>query len=369
MTRNSQGFCRALAAVALAVAVSGCAAVNRRIDHWALESKARMVLGQKLTWHPGIALPFRTEADLEALTRPAALPDVSLLPLSRHRMDDPGLVQEELRFTSRIALRFPEARVARAYVYRRGPLGARPALLWVPGQHVSDRDFGSLERFFEKALDRGLDVVFFVPPYHLERTPEGFGSGDAFLATDFIDHLNAFAQELSDLRALTAWLRARGVSELGAVGSSMGGTMVLRLIGWEPLFEFVTALQPVIDWNALIRRPEMAPVRARLSEQGVSDEDVMLVYQAIDPRTARPKISPARISLLYGRYDLIAPEGPLLSLKRLWGVERVCVYERGHAFITLGTQPYRDLGRSFDADLSALRWRRFLQQVLEGRRH
>ncbi|HEY3450516.1 MAG TPA: prolyl oligopeptidase family serine peptidase [Myxococcales bacterium] len=358
---------RAVAAAAALLLANGCAALNQQVDHWALEMKAQMVLGQKLTWTPGVDLPYRSSEELERLTRPRGLPEVSFTTLEpRHRLDDPTLVQEELRFTSAIPLRFPEAAVAKARVYRHGALGERTVLLWVPGQNVSERDFASFGAYFDQALQRDVDVVFFVPPYHLDRTPQGYGSGDAFLATDFIDHLHAFAQELSDLRSLTAWLRSRGVKDLGAFGGSMGGTMVLRLIGWEPLFDFVTAMQPVVDWNALIRRPEMEPVRARLRVQGVSDEDVMLAYHAIDPRTAgAPRISPQRISLLYGRYDLIAGEGPLLSLKRQWGVGRVRVYDRGHAFISFGGRPVRDVGASLEADLRALRWRRYILELIE----
>jgi hypothetical protein len=336
------------------LAGSGCAAINRQMDHWALQYKAQMVLSRSLAFEPGAALPFHGADELERLSRPPRALQVAVAPLSRHRLGDASLTQEELSFDSAIPLRYPESNVARAYVYRQGALGARPVLLWVPGQHIAERDFESLHEFFGRALAAGFDVVFFVPPYHLDRTPAGFGSGDAFLATDFPDHLRAFAQELCDLRGLVAWLRARGVKELGAFGSSMGGTMVLRLVSWEPAFEFVTVMQPLVDWVALLRREEMAPVLARLRAQGVSDEDIVAVYQAVDPRNGRPQISSARICLLYGRYDQIALEGPLLSLRRLWGIRRLKVYERGHALITQGSRVYRDLGESLREDRAAL---------------
>lgn len=351
---------RAVLVAASLALLGGCAAVNHQVDHWALQMKASSVVGQAPTRVPGAQLPYRSSEELEKLTRPSGLPEVSVGELSeRHRLDDPGLVQEELRFASAIPLRFEEAAQAKAYVYRHGALGERAVLLFVPGQNLSERDFGSLGELFEQALRRGMDLVFFVPPYHLDRTPAGYASGDAFMATDFVDHLRAFAQELSDLRALTAWLRARGVSELGAFGGSMGGAMVLELVGWEPLFDFVTAMQPVIDWNAVLARPEMAPARSRLREQGFGDEDVAAAYHAFDPRTApAPRISPRRISLLYGRYDLIAPEGPLLALARQWGVDRIRGYDRGHALIGFGGKPARDLGACLDEELRVLRLRR-----------
>jgi hypothetical protein len=358
MTRHLQG--QAVLALWLWAGLGGCgcAAINRQVDHWALQYKASMVLTRSVAFEPGAALPFYSAEELERLSRPPGPLAVAVAPLSRHRLGDTSLTQEELSFPSAIALRFPESNLARAYVYRQGELGARPVLLWVPGQHVAERDFPSLTEFFERSLAAGFDVVFYVPPYHLERTPAGFGSGDAFLASDFPDHLRAFAQELGDLRGLVAWLRARGVKELGAFGSSMGGTMVLRLVSWEPAFEFVTVMQPLVDWVALLRREEMAPVLARLRAQGVSDEDIVRVYQAVDPRNGRPQISAARISMLYGRYDQIALEGPLLSLKRLWGVRRLRVYERGHALITLGSRVFRDLSESLRVDRAALEFHR-----------
>ncbi|MGC4119181.1 MAG: hypothetical protein QM765_32365 [Myxococcales bacterium] len=44
---------------------SGCAAINQKVDHWALEMKADMVLGQKLTWTAGVDLPYRSSEELE----------------------------------------------------------------------------------------------------------------------------------------------------------------------------------------------------------------------------------------------------------------------------------------------------------------
>lgn len=354
------------AAVAI-VAGLGCAAVNRQADRWALELRACKIADQQVAERPGMGLPFRSSEELEEMSRPRTLPVVAVTRLSKHRLDDPTLTQEELTFPSAVAVRFSESQTVHAYVYRHGALGARPVLLWVPGHSVSDGDFFVLRRFFDRVFERDLDIVFFVPPYHLDRTPKGFGSGDAFLATDFSDHLRVFAQELSDVRVLLGWLRSQGVREIGGFGSSMGGAIVLRLVTWEPAFDFLIVMQPVVDWGGLVRRPEMAPVRRRLEAQGISSHEMMLAYHAIDPRGGKPQISSSRISLLYGRFDLIAPEGPILALKRVWGIKRLRVYDRGHAFIALGNGPYRDLGRELDADLAALRLDRDLEERAAAR--
>lgn len=340
----------------LLLALTGCAGLNLRVDSWALVHKAGTVAD-----HPGprAPLPFRDEAELERLTRPTSLPEVAVTPLARHRLDDPLLVQEQLHFPSVLALRHP-AGPASAYLYRHGRLGARPLVVWVPGQHVSGADFPTLRRLFAQVLQRGLDLVFFVPPYHLDRTPPGFGSGDAFMATDFPDHLTAFAQELGDLRRLLAWLRAQGVRELGAVGASMGAGLLLRIATWEPAFDFLTVLQPVLDWNGLLARPEMAPARQRLAEQGYEGAEEA-VYAALDPRGATPLLGPSTIALFYGRFDGIAGPEAAQDLAVRWGLHRVRAYDRGHVLLPVWTTLARDLGESLERDLWALQARRWLR--------
>ena len=195
---------RPAARVALLLVLSasfGCAGLNRGIDSWALETKAATAV-EGVVVAPGEPLPFASAAELESLTRPAALPEVEIAPQVRYRLDDERLAQESLSFESAVTLRLSGSQRAVAHRYRRGALGERPVLLWVPGQAIQASDFSSLGEYFTRALDRGFDVVFFVPPYHLERSPAGFASGDAFLATGFADHLNVFAQELSDVRRL-----------------------------------------------------------------------------------------------------------------------------------------------------------------------
>jgi hypothetical protein len=333
---------------------AGCGALNRTLDRRALASKAHLASERAF---PGdrAAPPFRTAMELEQLTRSAGVPALRKSEGPAHRLDREEIVQEEWVFESAVHLQHPESDQAQLWVYRHGPLGERPVVLWVPGLYVSEGAFRFIDRFIGDALDLGADVAFYVPPYHLGRSPAGVDSGDAVLATDFPDHLAVFAQEISDLRALVLWLRSRGVGTLGAFAGSMGANAVLRIASWEPAFDFATLLIPLIRWDdVILGTPEMAPVRERLLASGWTPEALTVVYRALDPTLETPQMPPARISVLYGKWDQVARVEPLQRWAEAWGVTRLRACDSGHSLILLDGDVYRHYRELLGEDLEAL---------------
>ena len=65
-------------------------------------------------------------------------------------------------------------------------------------------------------------------------------------------------------------------------------------------------------------------------------------------------MTPTRISVLYGRYDLVAPAPATLAWAQRWGVTRLHAYDRGHALALFTRSMYRDYARLLDEDLRAL---------------
>jgi hypothetical protein len=268
-------------------------------------------------------------------------------------MRDPAIAQEVIAFASAVPLDHPESNTARAYVYRHGRLGERPVVLWVPGQYMTEVARVPMSWFIEAVLRRGADVVLLVPPYHLERTPAGFSSGDAVLATSVPDHLRVFAQELSDLRRLAGWLRAQGVPALGGFGGSLGATILLRTVTWDDTLDFLTVFIPAISPGDLLADPASAPLVRRFAEEGRSAAEMTALYAILDSTRATPRIDVARVSVLYGRHDRVAGEGRILAWTRAWGVTRIFSYPRGHTLSPFTPGMYRDYARILDEDLRA----------------
>ncbi len=206
----------------------------------------------------------------------------------------------------------------------------------------------------EEIVRRGVDVVLLVPPYHLERTPAGFSSGDAVLAASTPDHLRVFAQELSDLRRLLAWLRGLGPPALGGLGTSLGGVLLLRTVTWDGGLDFLTVIIPAIAPGDILNDAAGALFRLRLAAEGRSPADVARLYASLNPTGMPPRLSASRISVLYGRYDRIAGERRILDWTAAWGVTRVHAYPRGHALALFAPSMYGDYARALDEDLHAL---------------
>lgn len=333
---------------------AGTRGFNERLDARALSFMARTA---ERGGPDGAALrlPFRDARGLEELTRPAGAPlapTVEPMPAAR-RLGRPELIQEELVFPSALALAHPESNTARAYVYRRGPLGERPIVLWVPGLFVSNLALSPISWFIRQELDHGADVVLYVPPYHLERAPPGFRSGAAFFATTLGDHLNAFAQELSDLRRLAVWLRGRGRGRVGGFGGSLGALELLRLVSWDDALDFLTVFIPVVRPTDLLERPESDPMRRRLAREGVSVDTMGAVYGAFDLTVAPPPrgLDPAHISVLYGRYDIVGPPDSMRAWARAWGVTRLHPFDRGHTLALFSRQAHDAYAQILEEDL------------------
>jgi hypothetical protein len=329
-------------------------AVNRFLDGRAIATMAA-VSRQAPAQAAKSALPWTSADELEVLTRPpAGALEVTTQPMTRFRMGDRALVQEVLSFPSAIPLDHPESNIACAYVYRHGRLGERPVVLWVPGQYVIDLALVPISWFTKEIVRRGADVVLLVPPYHLDRTPRGFSSGDAVFATSLPDHLNVYAQELSDVRRLVGWLRQQGVRTLGGFGGSIGALLLLRTVTWDASFDFLTVFIPVISLGDVLGEPEAEPFRQRLAAEGRSVAEMARIYASLDPTRAATRLDAARISVLYGRYDRIAREERIVDWARAWGVTRLHGYARGHALALFTRGMYADYAQILDEDLRAL---------------
>jgi hypothetical protein len=169
------------------------------------------------------------------------------------------------------------------------------------------------------------------------------------------DHLNVYAQELSDVRRLITWLRAQGVRTLGGFGGSLGALMLLRTATWDRL-DFLTVFIPMIRLASVLDQPQADPLRRRIAAEARSPDVILSAYAALDPGPGRSLVDPGRISVLYGRYDQVATKAQTIAWARAWGVSRLHEYNRGHALALFTPSMYADYARLLDEDLRALGW-------------
>ena len=96
----------------------------------------------------------------------------------------------------------------------------RPTVVLIHGYLGGNHGFEERVWPVRWLFDKGLDVVLFVLPLHGERRASGrpkFPSSDPRIT------IEGFRQFVGDFRALHAYLRAREVPAVGAMGMSLGG--------------------------------------------------------------------------------------------------------------------------------------------------
>lgn len=182
-------------------------------------------------------------------------------------------------------------------------------------------------------LRHGFDVAAFVLPYHGDRAPQarqvGWPSPNPMRTNE------GFGQAIYDLRALAMFLRARGVSAVGAMGMSLGGytTSLWASVagaGDEGGIDFAVAMIPAVSMARLMwRHGEASSVRRRAANAGIT-EDLLVDAFAVHAPTTRPaRIPRERLAVIAGRGDRITPPEQAETLAAHWGVG-VSWFDGGH---------------------------------------
>lgn len=194
---------------AVALVGGGCASFQRWVGRVGLEDYADELAAQPEPKAFDAFVPFLLP---EATAPLSVTPVVGGAP--RFSLDDDAVVEEVLRFPSRVS---PDARVGMAtyYVYRKGPLGQRPVVLWLPGNGYGWLAFQLVAGQYEAILAAGYDLLVWVPPQHLEREAEG--QAGVFNA-DTAENVRTLLACVQEQRTVLAALRARGVPTVGGWG-------------------------------------------------------------------------------------------------------------------------------------------------------
>jgi hypothetical protein len=175
----------------------------------------------------------------------------------------------------------------------------------------------------------GLDAWLLTPPHHLERAAAGARSGEGFVSNDLERTRLAFELVVTEIRALAA--AARPLGPVGVLGLSLGAlAAALSATGPEPL-DFAALVAPPADLSAVLDETAIGRrYRALAAHAGAPLPDGLALREALAPLDpARRVPTAARVLVVAGAHDAIAPPAGAIALAREWGVEPH-VYARGH---------------------------------------
>lgn len=177
-------------------------------------------------------------------------------------------------------------------------------------------------------LRHGYDVALFVLPHHGARTAGP--SGARFPSTNPLRTNEAFGQAIFDLRALGAWLRARGSSAVGAIGMSLGGYTTALWAGIDAELAFAVAMIPAFSMAEVMwRHGEHSAQRKRAVDAGITEDLLVDAFAVHEPRTRKVLLPKERLAVIAGKGDRITGPDQAEDLAKHWGVE-VGWFDGGH---------------------------------------
>lgn len=200
----------------------------------------------------------------------------------------------------------------------RGEGAARPALVLIHGYLGGAHAFEERAWPVEAFVERGLDVLLFVLPFH---GPRGSGRRPLFPGSDPRITIEGFRQSIFDLDALVGFLRGRGTPHVGAMGMSLGGYTTALAATTLPDLDFAAPFVPLAsladfarDDGRLVGSDEDKDEQHRLLENA---------YAVVSP-LSRPLRTPRERTLVLGaERDGITPIGHAERLAAHFGTRLV----------------------------------------------
>jgi|GEM_PF-1254414 len=252
--------------------------------------------------------------------------------------------------------RYPE--VGRAHVWswrHREPAPATILLThgWGVGAWWMHRFEFDVPRLFHEL---GLDVYFYLAPFHERRTPAGVRlSGSLHPSADLIRTNEAFIQTAIELRTVISLILERNPAPLGMMGSSLGGYTSALLASLDERLSFVIPVLPPASMAHLFWDHGAGEgLRAQAETLGMTRERFHHFWSLHSPLTHQPKVPWERRMIVTGLGDTLVTADHTRALWEHWGRPRHFRFPGGHALQLEARRYRREIG-NFLRDIEIIR--------------
>jgi hypothetical protein len=148
--------------------------------------------------------------------------------------------------------------------------------------------------------------------------------GRDFICGDIISTIEAMVQAVTDVRTLISMLKAAGVKNVGIWGASLGALLSGLVMTRDARLTCGVLAVPVTDLeHAIDNLAFCEPIKRGLNGH-------RLPLGAFDLMRQAPKLDPAKILFVAGKYDQFSPIDIIRKLGGRWGVKNIRELEHGH---------------------------------------
>jgi pimeloyl-ACP methyl ester carboxylesterase len=178
----------------------------------------------------------------------------------------------------------------------------------------------------------GWNAAFVHLPFHYSRRPPGYWNGELCCTADLILTGDTLRQAVVEIRQLLAFLRARGSSDIGLLGTSYGGWVGALTASLEPQLRFVALLAPMVNIiHALYEGPTSWTIRRQLARADLTREMVERHAHLSSPLHSAPVPEVARRTLIVGgEFDRIVRLSDLRALHQAWPGSELVTLPQAH---------------------------------------
>lgn len=193
----------------------------------------------------------------------------------------------------------------------------------------------------------GLDVYFFVQPFHgLRRPSSSRFNGELHPSTDLVRTNEGFIQTCQDLRALIGAIIDRRGAPVGMMGSSLGGYTAALIASIEPRLDFVVPIMAPASMAGLMWDHGAGdPFRLQTEQAGMTRERFHHAWALHSPLSHQPKVPWERRLIIAAADDILVTPDQIDALWEHWQRPRRFTFAGGH-ILQIGRRAYiRELAR------------------------
>lgn len=251
---------------------------------------------------------------------------------------------------------YPEVAQAHVWSWRhREPAPASILLThgWGVGAWWMHRFEFDVPRLFHEL---GLDVYFYLAPFHERRTPaNAWLGGSLHPSADLVRTNEAFIQTAIELRTIISLIVQRNPAPLGMMGSSLGGYTSALLASLDERLSFVIPVLPPASMAHLFWDHGAGEgLRAQAETLGLTRERFHHFWALHSPLTHRPKVPWERRMIVTGLGDTLVTAEHTRDLWEHWDRPRHYRFPGGHALQLEARRYRREIG-NFLRDIEIIR--------------
>ncbi|GBC91899.1 hypothetical protein HRbin15_00359 [bacterium HR15] len=183
-------------------------------------------------------------------------------------------------------------------------------------------------------LRHQIAVLLLTLPYHMERTPPGYDSGDLILQGDVPLLRSALIQAVWDVRRAIDWLARQpevDPTRIALVGISLGAIMGATALGVEPRLHSAVLILGGVDLAHILWHSILAVrTRMHLREQGYTLSRLREAMADVEPMHRLTPALGEKTFVVGARFDIVVPTEDTEKLIRALGNPRVFWLNTGH---------------------------------------